>query len=376
MSGEGDSDAAPARRRLVVMHRAVAWLPGIYAGIAVGAHLGVTAYVAGHAAELSAGSPEAASLVPWSPAEPNLRVSPFAATGASRIGLPGHVELGPAPAEQPVSGHVITVGHGGYADLAAAVAAADPGDTISIGPGRYDGPRLLIRKDVAIEGRGDVSFVWRGGRGPFIRIAGRGTRVSFAHLRFEAYGINTAVIGDPNAAYGEPPSGSGQVVVLRDVAIDSPQASAIYSTSPGARYVVEGGQYRGAGSAIIVIDAAELVIRPYRGAPTRISTDGTSGVAHNAVGLAVNGTRLLTIDSVQWSGDPGGDIAIQGDAVVVNLRRAAEPSGAQRVLLVDDRGAARREIEASADAEPLRFSVQGGELRPLSEPGPGETRLQ
>ena len=47
-------------------------------------------------------------------------------------------------------------------------------------------------------------------------------------------------------------------MLLRDVSIDSPQASAIYSTSPGARYIVEGGQYRGAGSAIIVTDAAEL----------------------------------------------------------------------------------------------------------------------
>jgi hypothetical protein len=369
LSGDTSAgDPAPARRRLVAMQRAVASLPAIYAAIAVCAHLGVTAYVAERSAAQRAPSPEAASLVPWSPANANLRTSPFALVGVAGAHRASPVEAAAVlsmPRPRPATGRVISVGHGAYQDLAAAVAAASSGDTIRIEAGRYEGSRIQIDKDLAIEGRGDVAFVWRGGRGPFIRIGGRGTQVSFTHLRFEAYDINTAVLGDPNEAYGEPPSGSGQVVRLRDVSIESPQASAIYSTSPGARYLVEGGRYTGAGSAIIVIDAAELVIRPYRGAPTRIATAGTSGVAHNAVGLTVHGTRRLTIDNVQWSGNPGGDIAIQGDAVAVNVGRAAEAGAAQRVLLVDDRGAAQREIAASDDDAPLRFSVHAGELRPL-----------
>jgi hypothetical protein len=374
--GAGAADAVTARRELAATQRAISWLPGAYAAIAVCAHVGVTAFVAGHANALHAESPEAASLVPWSPADPNLRGSSFAAASAHRAQLARPVPLAATPALHPGTGRVIAVGPGAYPDLAAAVAAAAPGDTIRIEAGRYAGPRLTLDKDLAIEGHGEVVFVWRGGRGPFIRIAGNGTQVSFTHLRFEAYGINTAVLGDPNQAYGEPPSGSAQVVRLTDVAIDSPQASAIYSTSPGAHYLVEGGDYRGAGSAIIVIDADELVIRPYRGVPTRISTDGTSGVANNAVGLVVHGTRKLAIDDVRWSGDPGGDIAIQGDALAVNVGRSAEPSGTQRVLLVDDRGAPRREIDASLKTEPLRFSVQGGELRPLPEPAPDLARTE
>lgn len=367
------SSAPPAHR--VRLEAAAAWLPGVYAAIAVGAHLGVTAYVAirGHALRDIAF--ESASLAPWSPVVGNLRASPLAPAAAARLQVLGGIASPPpvTSAERAARrGQLLAVGPGGYPDLSSAIAAAAAGDTIRIAAGRYPGPRVTIDKDLAIEGAGPVTLYWRGGRGPYLRVAGRGTRVTFSHLRLEAVNVNTAVVGDPNLAYGEPASGAGQQVVLRDVEIDAPQSSAIYSTSPGARYLIEGGQYRTAGTAIIMINGGALSIRPYRGTPTRISSDGSSGVAGNAMGLHLVRTARLSIDGVVWSGNPGGDVAIAGNVEAVALRHTADLAGAQRVILVDDQGAPTGEYDLPAEVNrSVRFSVLQGAVHALG-PAPGD----
>jgi hypothetical protein len=360
------------RRRL---EAGAALLPGVYAVIAVGAHLGVTAYVAirGHA--LRDVAFESASLAPWAPVVGNLRASPLAPAAHARAQvMEGLAAPEPVTASRRTTpqGHLLAVGPGGYPTLAAAIAAAASGDTIRIAAGRYPGPRVTIAKDLNIEGAGPVTLYWRGGRGPYLRVAGTGTHVTFAHLRLEAININTAVVGDPNLAYGEPASGAGQEVVLRDVEIDAPQSSAIYSTSPGARYLIEGGQYRTAGTSIIMINGGALTIRPYRGAPTRISSDGSSGVARNAMGLQLVQTARLSIDGVVWSGNPGGDVAIAGNVEAVAMRHTADLAGSQRVILVDDQGAATGEYDLPAEVtRPVRFSVLQGAVHALG-PAPGD----
>ena len=357
------------RRRLGFLHRARSGLPAAYAGVAVGAHLYVTAFLLGNPAGVYGLRAEVPGLQPWAPVDANLLVSPLAISAGRHERLATSFALDPAPAttaRRAGHGRPLLVGPGGFPDLAAAVAAAASGDRIRISAGRYVGPRLLLDKDLTIEGLGAVTYTWHGGRGPFVRVAGRGTRVTLEHLALEGFGINTAIIGDPNVAYGEPPTGAGQQVRLRDVVIDSPDASAIYSTSPGARYLIEGGRYRGAGAAIVMVDGGELSIRPYRSAPARISSDGSSGVANNAVGLSIQHTRRLTIDNVAWSGNPGGDVAIQGDLVAAVVTGAANAAATQRVLLVDERGAALREVEFGASGQPLRFRVEHGLLEPLA----------
>ncbi len=351
------------------VQRVAAWLPGAYAAIAIGAHLAATFVLVSQALALDTHRNEASALAPWAPVDHNLRMSAFAYGRSPDRLLPVAESLSVA-ASVPVdakASRLLQVGPGGYPDLPTAVAAAVAGDRIEIAPGRYAGMRLLVDKDLSIHGRGEVTFVWHGGQGPFWRVGGHGTHLALSHLRFEAYGINTAVLGDPNAAYGEPAASVSPQVRLSDVTIDAPASSAIYSTAPGARYVLEGGRFRGGGSAIIMIDGMELSIGPLHGRPTQIASAGTSGVAGNSVGVSVNHTQHLNLDSVSWSGDPGGDVSIRGDMQAAALTASADPGGGQRVLLVDDVGVKTLEVGSSAPSELLRFRVEHGQLQTLAQ---------
>jgi hypothetical protein len=86
------ADSGGARRRLMLLQRATSWLPGLYASIAVGAHLCVTAYVATRTGDMRDLQFKAASLAPRAPTGSKLHAAPLAPRPPPLSGVAGTVE--------------------------------------------------------------------------------------------------------------------------------------------------------------------------------------------------------------------------------------------------------------------------------------------
>ena len=161
------------------------------------------------------------------------------------------------------TGTQLIVGSGQqYTSLHAAVEAAAPGDTILVTAGNYVGSLMTITKNLTIVGSGNPTITFNGGVGPYIRLSGDNVNVKISDINFIGVGVNTAVLGDINLAYGPQLPGVNQTFHLINVNISTSGGDAIYAVKPTTSYNIQGGQYSADYAAMIFGDAAQVSIRP------------------------------------------------------------------------------------------------------------------
>lgn len=274
------------------------------------------------------------------------------------------------------SGRSLRVGVGAYHTLAAAVADAKAGDTIVLDEGEHNEPSepIIIDRDLTISGRPGAKLVWNSGAGPFIRVGGTETHLTLEHVHLVGNNIYTALLGDANLELAESTTGVRPDVHLKDVWMYATAASAIYSHTPGARFLIEGGAYVASGTPIIVRNVASLTIRGYNGHSTRIQTDDSTDVlrsnlepaVNNGHGLLVENLGTLSVSEVTWLGNPAGNVAIGGDVLRGELDAASSGSLVRHVELVDERRDVITDLTPAFLEGAVRFRVQNGRFEPIA----------
>lgn len=142
-------------------------------------------------------------------------------------------------------------------ELAAALAAARPGDVVELGPGRYAGP-VRIEQALILRGRGGV--IDGGGRGTPLRIVAAGARVEGVAVR--ASGTD---IGAPDACIYVEPGATGASV--QDCTLEECAFGIWVHTTDGVHLV--GNHVRGRasvrvadrGNGIHLFDASNVLVR-------------------------------------------------------------------------------------------------------------------
>lgn len=305
---------------------------------------------------------DAESLRPWSSIHPNFLQSPFGLNGRQYVVTQGVPRIGPYPVLMTSRGTLFSgvtrvVGANGYRTLADAIDASGAGDTIRVHSGNHPGGQAVIRHDLVIEGDADASIEWRGGRGPFIQIGGAGTQVSIRHLRFVGDGVNSALLGDPNLAYGVPEAGSRPHLILDDVVVDNGGAGGVNLQSPGAAVEVYGGYM----SSLHVSNARQVIVDAPRG-DTRVSSAvifhghwGGPGIASAVCIICIHNVDDVTIDHVRTLVGSG-EILVGSS---VGQMRVGEHLDNVTIRLMDDTGRDRGNLPLPKGA-PFVFRVAHG----------------
>ena len=303
---------------------------------------------------------DAETLRPWSSINSNFLQSPLGLNGRQYVVTQGVPRIGPHPvAVTPMrvsSGVTRVVGSDGYRTLADAIDASQAGDTIRVRSGHYPGGRAVIRHHLSIEGEAGASIEWRGGRGPFIEIGGADTQVGIRNLRFVGDGVNSALLGDPNPAYGVPEAGFRPHLILENVTVTNSGGGAVNFQSPGTTVEVYGGYL----SNLNVSNARQVIVTAAHGLDSvnRVAMfpgHYGQGIARGVCIICVHNVDEVVIDHV-------GTVVGQGEILVgssVGQMRVGEHIGNVTIRLMDDTGRDRGNLPLPKGA-PFVFRVAHG----------------
>jgi hypothetical protein len=183
-----------------------------------------------------------------------------------------------------VSGITLTVGSGQqYTTLEAAILAASSGDTIEVHAGTYAGSYVEVTKDLTIKGIGSPTITYNGGTGPFIRLVGDNRNIKISDVNFVGTGVNTAILGEGNVAYGPQLPGANQIWHLIDVNISNAGGGTLYGAKATTLWDIQGGSHTASAAAAIIsiADAGQVSVTP---SPTGIGTSFATNDEHGLVG--------------------------------------------------------------------------------------------
>jgi hypothetical protein len=278
--------------------------------------------------------------------------------------------LPPAMPLPTSSGNTLFVGAGqAYSNLAAAVAAASPGDTIDVLAGSYSGEFIAINKNLTITGVGNPTVTYNGGTGPYnagpyIELTGDNVNVSIANINFVGLGVNTAIFGDTNVAYGPALPGTNDLLHLINVTVSNTAGTSIYAVKPSASYDIQGGVFS---STIMMVSGVQLSVTPSGSTGTTLSNSASGGP----------GIQLLNGFSNGW-------VTVRGASFSVGGQQAVTMSNASTGIVQNQKYVALSgntfnsttnhfdfnaiDLTSSLPPDPSYFSIINGSVNPFAPP--------
>lgn len=267
--------------------------------------------------------------------------------------LAGDCTLPPFPARQPPPaeavkimtalplpgrhGRVIRVTPDTRPSLDTVVAQSRAGDTIELAPGTYHPGQLRIEHDLTLRGIGRPTLEWFGGTGPYIRLAGFGTRLAIEGVSLLGHEVNTALLGDPNVAY-EPPEAFEPIVHLIDVDMANDAGVDVYVSAHDARYEISGGRYVSCGNNLLMEAGYELRVHSSPLQRAQLQSLTHARVLVHA-GFSSNG-RIAIYDSIFSAPTDSFDVLLWRDVAQILLARNDYHSTSRHIgtQSLDDQG--------------------------------------